>query len=217
MKTGIIASAGMAGVGVAAGGAYLMSQNNSPSIEQLISKSINKIPVNEDSGWTTLWNTYKRENAGKGIGKDFWKLPEWKGSDNPANIPNSYKDRCSALLKESVSDDRDPKYLEFLKMCSRNKIMGDLLKGSTLLGTEEGNKDKWKAKFRNYQQVKKSDGSYPISGITLVEGDQDTNDTHLKKLQDGCNSEWNKTVTGSETNEYLEALKKWCSAEVVLS
>ncbi|AEW45231.1 hypothetical protein MHC_01825 [Mycoplasma haemocanis str. Illinois] len=217
MKTGIIASIGVVGAGATAGGAYLITRNNSLSIEQLISKSINKIPVTKDSDWTTLWNAYKQENSGKGVGEDSWKLAEWKDSNNPTNIPNSYKTKCSSLLKEKVSDDKDPKYLEFLKMCSRNKTMGDLLKGSTLLGTETGNKDKWKAKFRNYQQGKKNDGSYPIDGITLAEGDKDTDDNHLKKLQDGCNSEWNKTVTGNETNAYLESLKKWCSAEVILN
>ncbi|AEG72776.1 hypothetical protein MHF_0504 [Mycoplasma haemofelis Ohio2] len=212
------AAAGAASVGGVVGGGILVNNHllskddNRSTIGELIAKSKTKIAVSEDVKWNELWTKYKSENQNKGKGQDDWKLEEWEGSNNPETIPNSYKSRCVALSGEKVEGERDSKYLEFLKRCARDKNVGDLLKGFTLLSTS-GDDTKWKNRFKKYK-VAKSGETYPIAEIALEANDSEETSDHLKKLKEGCSKQWSKSVTGSEEESYLEAVKTWCSAEV---
>ncbi|AEW45200.1 hypothetical protein MHC_01670 [Mycoplasma haemocanis str. Illinois] len=213
------AALALVGVGGVVGGGFLVknhisSEYGKSTIKDLIDKSKTKIAVTKDEHWSKLWDQYKKDNENNGVGKDSWKLEEWKGSNNPTTIPDSYKARCTSLSGEKVEGEGDTKYLEFLKMCARDKNVGDLLSGSTLLSKDNGNDTKWKNRFKKYQAAKGSQNSYPIEAITLASGDSQDNAEHLKKLQDGCATQWNKSVTGNEDRSYLEAMKEWCSAEV---
>ncbi|AEG72709.1 hypothetical protein MHF_0433 [Mycoplasma haemofelis Ohio2] len=213
------AALGLAGAGGAVGGGFLIKNHISPedkrsTIKDLISKSKTKVAVTKDEGWSKLWDKYKKDNENKGAGKDSWKLAEWKGSDNPDTIPPSYKTRCTSLSSERIEGESDSKYVEFLNMCSRDKTVGDLLSGSTLLPKGDGHDAKWKSRFKKYKEAKGAQSSYPIGAIALDSADSQDNPEHLKKLQDGCATQWSKSVTGEEDKSYLEAIKEWCSAEV---
>ncbi|CBY92409.1 hypothetical protein HF1_04010 [Mycoplasma haemofelis str. Langford 1] len=209
-----------AGVGGAAiGGSILLKNSNSyPAIEELISKSKTKILVKDSDtkGWTALWDVYKKENTNNGLGKDTWRLEGWESSSKTTNILTSYKSKCFSLAKEKVKDADDQKYKEFVSKCARNKTVADLLAGSTLLSSDAGNKEQWKERFKKYKALKTQNTSYPIKEITLGDSDVETDDQHLKKIQDGCDKAWNREVDGTESEQSILDIKKWCSSETTI-
>ncbi|AEW45138.1 hypothetical protein MHC_01360 [Mycoplasma haemocanis str. Illinois] len=201
--------------GVVGGGIFVKlssKESNHPTVLELISKSKKKIRVSKNEKWNELWSQYQKDNENKGIGEDSWKLPEWKSKTDPGSIPESYKQKCENLLYEKVEGESDSKYLTFLTRCARNKNVGDLLVGSTLLSSESSNATKWQNRFKAYKAAKK-ENTYPIKGIVLEDGDSESNSSHVDKLRNGCSTQWNSDVTGNEEQSYLNALKSWCSLE----
>ncbi|AEW45211.1 hypothetical protein MHC_01725 [Mycoplasma haemocanis str. Illinois] len=214
---GVVGAIGIGGAAI--GGSILFKSFNSYStIEEIVSKSKNKILVKDSDtkGWTKLWDSYKKENTSNGEGKDTWRLKGWKSSTVTTNIIESYKNKCFSLAKEKVKDTNDSKYQEFIERCTRNKTVSDLLTGSTLLSSEEGNKDKWKERFKKYKALKTQNSSYPIKEISLESNDVETNDQHLKKIQDGCVQAWNREVDGTENEQDILNIKRWCSSEATI-
>ncbi|CBY92321.1 hypothetical protein HF1_03130 [Mycoplasma haemofelis str. Langford 1] len=214
-STAFKAALGTASAGGVVGGGILVKNHLSPSgstISELISKSKKKIRVSKDGEWSGLWSQYQKDNESKGAGEDSWKLPEWKSKTDPSSIPESYKQKCRNLLEERVEGESDPKYLTFLTRCTRNKNVGDLLGGATLLSNESGNATKWQNRFKAYKAAKKGN-EYPIKGIVLADDDSESNSSHVDKLRNGCATQWNSDVIGNEEQAYLDAIKTWCSLE----
>ncbi|CBY92443.1 hypothetical protein HF1_04350 [Mycoplasma haemofelis str. Langford 1] len=120
--------------------------------------------------------------------------------------------KCTSLLGEKVSGESDPKYREFLTGCTRDKKVGDLLKGFTLMPAGGDYEAKWKKRFTKYKQAKQGT-TFPIKDVVLEDSDSENTEEHLKKLKDGCSNQWSKAVTGNEEQTYLDALKDWCSLE----
>ncbi|AEW45239.1 hypothetical protein MHC_01865 [Mycoplasma haemocanis str. Illinois] len=201
---GVASVGGIVGAGILVNNHLLSKEDTRSTIGDLLAKSKTKIVVKEDAKWNELWTKYKSENKSKGKGEDSWKLEEWEGTDKPESIPNSYKNKCQTLFSEKVEGEGDSKYLEFLNRCARDKNVGDLLKGFSLLPTDKDDA-KWKNRFKKYKQAKSSN-TYPISAITLADSDSEETSDHLKKLKDGCSNQWNKSVTGNEEESYLEAI-----------
>ncbi|CBY93184.1 hypothetical protein HF1_11760 [Mycoplasma haemofelis str. Langford 1] len=104
-----------AGLGVAASKGLFSKE----SISSLLSKDLSKRVIKdlEEDNWKKSWKSYKESQ------KDVWKLGNLDGE-----APDAFKSKCKEQLDLKVSGVDSDEYKNFLKYCSRDTLVSDLIK-----------------------------------------------------------------------------------------
>ncbi|AEW45452.1 hypothetical protein MHC_02950 [Mycoplasma haemocanis str. Illinois] len=191
-------------VGIGGGGvlAYKMIQSSEVSIKELFSKEKTKVLLKLDGdseAWSANWKSYKTN--------DPWGLKKGNGD----TVPTEFKNKCTSLLEEKVTDSKAKLYSEFLSYCSRGKTITDKLssEGRVLVKDNEDSSF-WTGKFDEY---KSTTNQKKLPNIDIGSSEQHSQSTSLDKLKNGCKVATQKLVTDSEYLNAFENIKYFCTKE----
>lgn len=92
--------------------------NKDPSIGALLEKHgkdkqiLNSTNIGDGSGWAQAWKNYKEDG-------NKWSLEDWNTHNEKNDAPAILAKACEEKIKETVKDENDSKYNNFVRWCSK--------------------------------------------------------------------------------------------------
>ncbi|AEW45734.1 hypothetical protein MHC_04390 [Mycoplasma haemocanis str. Illinois] len=227
LSTAIKSLIGLGAIGGVASSAvgvnYLLSNRGSIISELVKSKSLNKRKLIKSSNgsedaWKKSWQAYREVFNNTGKNPFSLALTKEIGSVTSVNATQEFMSACESWESKKVKNIEDEDYQTFLKYCTRNTLMSDLVSenlGRRVLtkGSEDSDSKGWKDAWSDY----KKKNSY----VQGKQGIWDLSDWSSKYNQDKapvtfmtrCDSELKREyydVKGEDYNRVID----WCTENI---
>ncbi|CBY93120.1 hypothetical protein HF1_11120 [Mycoplasma haemofelis str. Langford 1] len=224
LSKGAMGAVGAAsGTSLAALGAYkFLIQDESKSITSLLaSKNPNKRRLvksdsGEESSWQASWLQYRKDfHSGD---KNPFSLT-WTKETTPASTkaPSEFMSACETQGTKMVKDVESQDYQLFLKYCTRDTLMSDLVSENprkqalTKENAESSNAD-WVAVWKEYKTANPySAGQKGQWELSDWEGKHNSEKVPLSFMTK-CESELNKPYFNIEGSDYRRVIS-WCTKD----
>ncbi|AEG72584.1 hypothetical protein MHF_0304 [Mycoplasma haemofelis Ohio2] len=212
----------LAGGATVTGGAlaYREISKESPktkrSIRELIAnlkkdkRIISKSEAGNSKEWQEAWKLYKGDHQNSESNPFSISSEKLKDSVSDQNAPTEFMSKCESLSSEEVLDEKDSKYQDVLKYCTRNTLVQDLVleSGRNLINETNGN---WSESWKSYRAANSGKGNnqdtWKLSDWESKKNDDSTISDNLKVK---CKEKLGE-VSGVKSVQDFQDVVNWCS------
>ncbi|CBY93127.1 hypothetical protein HF1_11190 [Mycoplasma haemofelis str. Langford 1] len=220
LSKGLAGAAGAAsGTGALAFGIYKLSPSKElKTISSLLDSKKRKLIKSQngsEEAWKTAWQEYRKNFNNSNTNPFSLTLAKGTSSVASENATQEFMEACEAQGTKKVKDTESKDYQLFLKYCTRDTLMSDLVlensKRKALVKKDSESEDaNWKAAWAEYKKENTNTANQMDHWKLTDWSTKNSGDKAPVSFMDRCDKELKRAYHDTEGDDYKKVIS-WCT------
>ncbi|AEW45097.1 hypothetical protein MHC_01155 [Mycoplasma haemocanis str. Illinois] len=174
--------------------------------KRLISKS----ETGNSKEWQAVWKLYKEEYQNKESNPLSINSEQLKNSTSNQDAPTEFMNKCESFSRELVLDEKNGRYQDVIKYCTRNTLVQDLVSesGRKLIDETNGN---WSESWKSYRAANSGKGNNQDTWqLSDWESKKNADSTISDNLKVKCKEKLGEEAGVKSVQDFQDVVN-WCS------